>query len=78
MGPLNPLKWLFTMVYGCLETDRHLESWALLKSLKPGGQVSWLVSGDFNEILAHSVKQEGRKTWTREVIGGFSRDLASL
>lgn len=52
VGPLNPSNWFFTGVYGRPNLAGRREFWALLKSLNPTrGNMSWLVGGDFNEIL---------------------------
>ena len=51
---------LITRFYGNPETDRRSESWAKLKFLKNSSSLSWLVIGDFNEIIGLSEKEGGR------------------
>lgn len=56
----NPLVWLFTGVYEHLETERRLEFWNELRSIKNVDALSWLIVEDFNKILTNSEKYGGR------------------
>ena len=46
------LQWRFTGFYGHPVAHRRRESWALLDKLHSMDAVSWLLMGDFNEILS--------------------------
>lgn len=49
--------WRFIGFYGDLATHLTHESWSLIKDLNNRSSLSWLCSGDFNELLSQS------KTW---------------
>lgn len=53
-------RWFFTGFYGELETNRRMRTWNLIKSIRPPESVPWMVVGDFNKILFHYEKSEGR------------------
>ena len=57
--------WQLTGFYGHPETNRRVESWSLLKSLRGSSRLPWLVVGDFNEIKFQSEKEGGapRPNW---------------
>ena len=52
--------WRFTGFYGCLETNRHQDSWNMLKNLSSSSSLPWLCAGDFNEIAKSHEKLGGR------------------
>ncbi|KAA3479129.1 reverse transcriptase [Gossypium australe] len=52
-------KWRFTGFYGSPYAREREESWNLLKSLREDEGQSWLVYGDFNEILYSFEKKGG-------------------
>lgn len=54
------INWVFIGVGGCPEMKRRKVFWAFLKSLKLSVETPRLVAGDFNKILTHCEKQEGR------------------
>lgn len=51
--------WRFTGFYGHPETGQRHRSWDLLRSLFRPTSASWVVMGDFNEILSSSEKSGG-------------------
>ena len=57
--------WQLTGFYGQPKTNRRVESWSLLKSLRGSSHLPWLVVGDFNEIRFQSEKEGGapRPNW---------------
>lgn len=44
-------KWRFTGFYGSLYHQDRDATWDLLRQLCEAGELPWLVSGDFNEIM---------------------------
>ena len=52
--------WQFTGFYGCPETNRHQDSWNMLKNLSSSSSLPWLCAGDFNEIAKSHEKLGGR------------------
>ncbi|XVE95904.1 hypothetical protein REPUB_Repub02eG0175600 [Reevesia pubescens] len=61
--------WRFTGIYGQPRTEKHKETWELLRRLHGvlvrGEALPWLMAGDFNELLAINEKDEGslRPNW---------------
>ena len=43
-------EWRFIGFYGKLDTQKRIESWDLLRTLKRKFQSPWLCAGDFNEL----------------------------
>lgn len=54
------VQWHFTGFYGHPEADAKHLSWSLLRSLWGNSDSSWLIGGDFNEILSLEEKRDGR------------------
>lgn len=54
--PIDNLKWRLTDFYGEPDGRRRAQSWELLKSLDQSYNYSWVVIGDFNEIISHNEK----------------------
>ena len=51
--PANPLSsWIFSTIYASPKLDKRLILWNELSSITPNPPSSWLLAGDFNEILA--------------------------
>lgn len=53
-------KQCLTGSHGSLDDQSRSSSWTLLKHLRGSDDVSWLIGGDFNEILHHREKVGGR------------------
>lgn len=49
--------WCLTGFYGCPERNRRHESWNFLKSLATASSLSWVVVGDFNDLLTKTDKK---------------------
>ncbi|CAH9138740.1 unnamed protein product [Cuscuta epithymum] len=56
-GGLSQLTWRLIGFYGCPESDRRRASWELLKELADCSDLSWLVVGDFNDIMHEHEKR---------------------
>lgn len=54
------VKQMLTRVYEHPDTSKKLETQEILKTLKTGEAVSWVIFGDFNEILTPTEKWEDR------------------
>ena len=52
-------RWRFTSFYGNPETSKRDESWALIKNLSSKCELSWVIIGDFNELLHANEKERG-------------------
>lgn len=55
----NQDPWRFTSFYKNPKPNLQHHSWELLKRMKSPSSLSWLVEGDYNEILYNSKKQRG-------------------
>lgn len=53
-------EWMLTGFYGQPETNRRLDSWALLGRLKLASDLGWCVLRDFNEIVTQDKRMGGR------------------
>lgn len=58
-GANDDNKWKMTGFYGSPESRNRNESWRLLQDLDKDQSLSWLVCGDFNEIIYSYEKKEG-------------------
>ncbi|MBA0767005.1 hypothetical protein Gotri_015986 [Gossypium trilobum] len=58
-GANDDKKWKMTGFYGSLESRNRNESWHLLQDLGKDQSLSWLVCGDFNEIIYSYENKEG-------------------
>ena len=54
-------EWRFTGFYGELDTQKQIESWDLLHTLKRKFQSPWLCAGDFNELVRGDEKLGGSR-----------------
>ena len=54
-------EWQFTGFYGESDTQKRIESWNLLHTLKRKFQSPWLCAGDFNELVRGEEKLGGNK-----------------
>lgn len=45
------MQWYFTRVCGQSKVSKRWETWNLIKSLYISDEKSWLLNGDFNELL---------------------------
>ncbi|KAA3478618.1 reverse transcriptase [Gossypium australe] len=61
-------KWRYTSFYGSPYANAQADSWRLLRVLGQEQQGSWLVSGDFNEILYSHEKSGGQMREERKMI----------
>ncbi|KAA3487169.1 reverse transcriptase [Gossypium australe] len=52
-------RWRFTGFYGSPYIQDRNESWDLLRNLSNAEELSWLVCGDFNEIMYGHEKRGG-------------------
>lgn len=52
--------WRFTGFYESPVEHLRKESWNKIQSLSSGNQMSWLIMGDFNEIMYSFEKKGGR------------------
>ncbi|KAK8568825.1 hypothetical protein V6N12_007365 [Hibiscus sabdariffa] len=59
--------WKCTGFYGAREEQHREESWNFLRTLAATVQVSWLVVGDFNEIMFADEKREGLRRSERQM-----------
>ncbi|KAA3460557.1 reverse transcriptase [Gossypium australe] len=59
--------WRFTGFYGSLYVNGQLTSWSLLRALGQEQQFSWLICGDFNEILYSFEKSGGQPREERKI-----------
>ncbi|KAA3472766.1 LRR receptor-like serine/threonine-protein kinase FLS2 [Gossypium australe] len=66
-------EWRFTGFYGSPYTSDQHASWSLLRALGQEQQFSWLVSGDFNEIL-YSFEKNGGQPREERKMAAFRRD----
>lgn len=51
--------WLFSTIYGHLETRNKNLTWALMQTLAEGVNIPWLICRDFNEIFYANEKWGG-------------------
>lgn len=58
--------WLFICIYEESKPQKSVETWALLKSLKPDSGRPWLVGGDFNDVVQHTEKWGGNQRSERQ------------
>lgn len=63
--------WRYTGYYGCLERNRRMESWDMLRELASISNLPWCVIGDFNYMFFVHEKQGGR-VQPRYLLEGFS------
>ena len=54
-------KWRFTGFYGELDTQKRIESWDLLRTIKRKFQSPWLCAGHFNELIRREEKFGGSR-----------------
>ena len=59
--------WRLIGFYGQPDTNKREETWSILESLGRTNQLPWLCIGDFNEILSHSEKSDGRLRPARQL-----------
>ena len=55
------IPWRATGFYGQPKTEKHYISWQLLDTLNAQCNMSWIVFGDFNEIVHLSEKSGGQE-----------------
>ena len=55
------IPWRATGFYGQPKTKKHYISWQLLDTLNAQCDMSWIVFGDFNEIVHPSEKSGGQE-----------------
>lgn len=55
----NNSSWRFTGFYGNPRAEKRVESWELLERLNDNAHESWIIGGDFNEILSDKEKDGG-------------------
>lgn len=53
--------WNFIGIYGFPEATNKHKTWDLLRIIHQSFQDRWLVCGDFDEIMEHREKWEGKK-----------------
>ena len=54
-------EWRFIGFYGEPDTQKRIESWDLLRTLKRKFQSPWLCAGDFNELVRAEEKLGGSR-----------------
>ncbi|VFQ59853.1 unnamed protein product [Cuscuta campestris] len=67
--------WRFTGFYAHPRWSQRLDSWNLLKSLKSGSTLPWMVMGDFNDICA-AMEKKGGNPRPPCFIDGFNEALS--
>ncbi|XP_062005875.1 uncharacterized protein LOC133723058 [Rosa rugosa] len=60
-------QWFFTAVYASPDPVLREELWSYLDNFNSHCTISWLIAGDFNELISNADKQGGRA-----VLGGGS------
>lgn len=68
VGDNEELVWRFTGFYGHLVKSLHSQSWDLLRELVWDNALSWIVMGDFNEVLFTYEKQGGHLCDERNMV----------
>lgn len=53
------LNWRFTCFYGNPKVLDRSQSWPLLSRLSSINSLSWIIGGDFNEIMSQNLKKKG-------------------
>lgn len=59
INPDSENAWRFTGYYKDPDPSQRIQSWRLLRRLKDGSNLLWLVGGDMNEILYNMEKKGG-------------------
>lgn len=72
--PNNSQPWRCTGIYGVADQSLRHQSWDSLRSLASGGDLPWVVGGDYNEILSNDEK-EGGSLRASSLIEGFRAAL---
>lgn len=61
-------QWMFTGIYGYLETQNKYLTWELMNLLSNTmGSIKWLVCGDFKEVADQNEKWEGQRKLESEI-----------
>lgn len=55
----DPNHWRFTGFYGHLVSEERMHSWNLIRRLAASSSLSWVIGGDFNELLSIHEKEGG-------------------